>query len=110
MRLSRPDSEFIGDDQGPLGEVEYICIAADLLQQMFSELQAQAASNSLLARAMAGREWYAQDCLWTLHEIASLLAGVIDHPTAILLKQRAIALVGVLSDEFSDLTLGVVDE
>jgi hypothetical protein len=110
MYLSTPDSEIIEDDiEGPLGEMEYICIAADLLQQMFSELQSLATNNTRLAHAMADREWHAQDRLWTLRETADLLMCVKDHSTAIPLKRKATVLIGSLSDELDELTLSVVD-
>jgi hypothetical protein len=75
--------------------VEYTCIAADLLQQMFSELQALAATHSRLARAMAGSERYA--------------LCVKDHSTAISLKRNATVLKRWLSDELHELSLSVDD-
>jgi hypothetical protein len=109
MHLSTPESELIEDIEGPLGEMEYIWIAADLLQQMFSELQSLATNNTRLAHAMAGREWHAQDRLWTLRETAHLLMCVKDHSMAIPLKRQATVLIGSLSDELDELTLSVVD-
>jgi hypothetical protein len=108
MCLSRSDSGLIEGTQRPLGDAAYIRISADLLQQMFSELQTLATSNSRLSRAMAGREWHAQDRLWTLHETADKLLRVNDHSVTTSLKCRAIALIASLSDEFDELMPCVV--
>jgi hypothetical protein len=89
----------------PLGEVEYICIAADLLQQMFDELRSLATGDPELAQALAKRGSDAYTCLWTLHETVDLMLGADDSSVEVALKRCATALISWLSDEFNDLTL-----
>jgi hypothetical protein len=96
---------LVGDITDPLDEVEYICIAADLLQQMFSGLRALAANNTRLARALSIRGSNARARLCTLHEIVGMLMGVEDRLAAAPLRRRATALISWLSDEIDELSL-----
>jgi hypothetical protein len=89
----------------PLDELEYIRIAADMLQQLFSELRSLATSNPGLARALSSRGADARARLWTLHEIVDLLMGVDDLSMAVPLRRRATALISWLSNELDELTL-----
>jgi hypothetical protein len=91
--------------EAPPDEVEYICIAAYLLQQMFSKLRTLAGNNTDLARAMSSRGSDARDRLCALHETVDLLMGVDDDSTAVPLRRRATALISWLSDEIDELTL-----
>jgi hypothetical protein len=105
MRLPLPHSRNLEETEGPLSAVDYICAAADLLQQMFSELQSLAARNPVLARALSKHESDASAHLWTLHETIRLLLDVDDYSTALPLSRRATALISWLSDEIDELTL-----
>jgi hypothetical protein len=85
--------------------VEYICLAADLLQQMFSELRSLAIDHPEFARALSSRWSDARARLWTLHEIVGLLRRGDDPSTAGQLMRRATALISWLSARIDELTL-----
>jgi hypothetical protein len=92
--------------EDPKDEVECLGIAADLLEQMFSALQALAANNAALARAMASRGPDALDHLSALHNaVELLLTDLDDRSIALPLRRRAKALISWLSREFDELTL-----
>jgi hypothetical protein len=95
----------VDQTEEPLDEVEYIRIAADLLQQMFSELRSLAASNTGLARALFSRGVDVRARLWTLHETVESLNGVDDLSMAIPLSRRATSLISWLSDAVDELAL-----
>jgi hypothetical protein len=105
MRSTTTNRRLVEHTEDPPDAVEYICIATDLLQQMFSELQSLAANNTDLARAMSRRGSDVRDRLWTLHETADLLRSVNDHSIAVTLRRRATALISWLSAEIDELTL-----
>ena len=94
----------------PLDEVEYICIAADLLEQMFSELQSLATRNPGLARALSSRGSDTCLRLWTLRETIELLLGVDDFSNAVPLRRRATALISWLSDDIDQLALSATSD
>ncbi len=110
--MHRPsfNRRFIGRAQQPFKEVECICIAADLLQQMLTELLTLATNNAGLARAMEDRLLYARDRLQRLRQTAGLLIGVDDEAIALALQRRASALITSLSDEFDELSLYAIDD
>jgi hypothetical protein len=110
MRSPLSHIGIVEETEEPLSAVEYICIAADLLQQMFSELQSLATRKPGLARAVSDRESDASAQLWTLHETIKLLLVVDDVSTALPLSRRATALISWLSDEIDDLTLCATED
>jgi hypothetical protein len=94
-----------GHTEEPLDEVEYICIAADLLHQMLFELQSLATRSPGLARALTDRGSDACARLCTLRETVELLLGIDDLSMAVPLRRRATALISWLSAEIDELTL-----
>jgi hypothetical protein len=108
-RTSKRSTPFnlgsVEDPEEPLDEVEYIRLAADLLQKLFSELQALTARNPGLARALSSRGADARAGLLTLHETVDLLMGVDDISMAVPLRRRATSLISWLSNEVDELTL-----
>jgi hypothetical protein len=103
MRSNRSNFDLVEHTDEPLDEVDYICIAADLLQQMLSELRWLATGNADLADALSGRGSDLGALLWTLHETVELLIGAHDPSMAIPQRRRAIALISWLSHEFDAL-------
>jgi hypothetical protein len=91
--------------EDPPDAMEYICIATDLLQQMFSALQSLATSNTDLARAMSTRESVIRHRLWTLHGTVDLLLRGQDESPIGALMRRATALISWLSAETDELAL-----
>jgi hypothetical protein len=88
-----------------LDEVEYLCIAADLLEQLFSELRSLAIDHPEFARALSSRGSDAPARLWTLHEIVGLLSRGVDRSSAAQLTRRATALISWLSAKLDEMTL-----
>src|SRR5882757_8834365 len=88
----------------PLDDVEYILIAADLLHQMFVELQSLSTCNANLARVWSGHGSEAYTHLRILQETIDRLSGVDDLWVAAPLIRRATALISWLSDEIDELT------
>jgi hypothetical protein len=88
-----------------LDAVEYLCLAADLLEQLFSELRSLAIDHPEFARALSSRGPDARARLWTLHEIVGLLRRSDDPSTAGQLTRRATALISWLSAKIDELTL-----
>jgi hypothetical protein len=78
MYSTTSNRPYFDPAEEPLDDAEYICMAADLLQQMFSELILLAASDTGLAGAMNRRGAYARDRLARLHETVRLLTGIDD--------------------------------
>jgi hypothetical protein len=105
MRSTPSKVGLVDHPEDPLDDVEYICIAADLLHKMFVELQSLAASNPNLARAWCGHGSDAYAHLRTLQETIERLFGVDDLWVATPLIRRATALISWLSDEINELTL-----
>jgi hypothetical protein len=91
--------------EDPTDEVECFGIAADLLQQMFSALQALAPNNAALARAIASRGPDALDRLSTLHKVVNLLTELDDRSIDLPLRRRATALISWLTGAIDELTL-----
>jgi hypothetical protein len=105
MRLTPSNVGISDPTEETLDEVEYICIAADLLRQMFVELQSLATRNPRLARALSCRGSDAHTHLRALCETIDRLLGVDDLSVAVPLRRRATALISSLSDEIDELTL-----
>jgi hypothetical protein len=103
---STPSNGGIADhSEALLDDVEYICIAADLLHLMLVELQSLPVCNSTLARAWSdhGSEAYAH--LQTLQETIERLLCIDDRWVAAPLIHRATALISWLSDDINELIL-----
>ena len=104
MRSTIPHSDLseqLADDS--LDEVDYLCVATDLLQQMFTELQSLALRDPAFARAVSVRGSQARARLLKLQEtIVQLLISEAPSAAA-LLERRACALVSSLSDEIDTL-------
>jgi hypothetical protein len=88
----------------PLAQVEYIRIAADLLDQLFSEIRTLAIDHPEFARALSNRSSDARARLQTLNGIVSLLVRG-EPSTAGQLTRRATALISGLSATIDELTL-----
>jgi hypothetical protein len=88
-----------------LDEVAYLCIAADLLEQLFSELRSLAVDHPEFAHALSSRGPDAQARLWTLHQIVELLSRSDDPLSAAQLTRRATMLISWLSAKLDELTL-----
>jgi hypothetical protein len=105
MRTASPQAPTPDDPEEPLTELQFVCRAADLLQQMFTGLQWLATENPSLAYTMFDGESDAylrlQSLLETIHE----LLGVDDLSVAIPLRRRAASLIWWLSDEIDRLML-----
>jgi hypothetical protein len=107
----RASSRPLGlDREEPLDEVDYICIAAGLLQKMFEEIRALAQTSSALAREIALRESLLRADLRTLNMIVEVLSSQEDVLAAIELRRRASALISRLWDALDSLTSHAIGE
>lgn len=97
----RQPAEQLADDS--LDEMDYLCAAADLLDQLFTELQSLALRDPAFARAVSVRESYARGSLLTLQETIIQLLRDESSSAATLLGRQACALVSSLSDEIDTL-------
>jgi light-regulated signal transduction histidine kinase (bacteriophytochrome) len=88
-----------------LTEIDYICIAADLLTEMTSELQSLERDNRrvILTMAMAGHDLRAR--LHSLSGAVELLTSSRDQIARAELCQRAKALIFQLARELEQLAL-----
>jgi hypothetical protein len=104
MRSAPSKVEIADHSEAPLDDVEYICIAADLLHVMLVELQSLPKCNPTLARAWSaqGSEAYAQ--LQTLQETIERLFCLSDLWVAAPLIHRATVLISRLSENINALT------
>jgi hypothetical protein len=105
MRSTPSNVGLIEQTEELVDELEYICIAAELLQQMLSELRSLATSNPGLDRALSSRGSEVGARLWRLRETIDLLSGIDDLSMTVPLRRRATALISWLSDEIDALTL-----
>jgi hypothetical protein len=106
--MKSTNSQFLlaeGLTEESLDEVAYLCIAADLLEQLFSELRSLAIDHPQFARALSSRGPDAQTRLWTLRQIVGLLSRGDDPLSAAQLTRRATALISWLSANLDELTL-----
>ena len=94
----------------PSDALEYICIAADMLQQMFYALQSLAKNHPDLACEMSSREPAMRHRLWTLRGTVDLLLSVKDEGEVTRLMRRAIGLISWLSSETDELALCAAGE
>jgi hypothetical protein len=102
MRASSRPLEL--DREEPLDEVDYICIAADLLQKMFEEIRSLAQTSPALAREIALRESLVRADLRTLNMIVEVLSSHEDALAAMQVRRRASALISRLWDALDSLT------
>jgi hypothetical protein len=105
MRTTTTKPQLVEQTEESRDAVEYVCIATDLLQQMFSELLSLAANNTGLAHAISTRESDLRIRLWTLHETVTTLVSVNDQSTDVTLTRRATALISWISAEIDELAL-----
>ena len=88
----------------PLDQVEYIRIAADLLEQLFSEIRSLAIDHPEFARALSNRSSDVCARLRTLNGIVGLLVRG-EPSSAGQLTRRATALISV---SYAHLTLPTI--
>jgi len=105
MRTTTTNPQLVEHTEDPLDAVEHICIATNLLHQMFFELRSLAMNDADLARAMSSRESVMRDRLYTLNQTAYQLVSLYDYSIAVTLKRRATLLISWLSAEIDDLAL-----
>jgi hypothetical protein len=105
MHSTRFNRGSLEDPDDPKDVVECLAIAADLLQQMFSALQALAANCAGLARAMTIRGPDVLDRLSMLHKAVDLLTALDDRSMASSSRRLATVLIAWLSDEIDELAL-----
>jgi hypothetical protein len=106
MRSKIPHVRLIKQPlESVLNEVDYIEVAADLLQQMFSKLQSLALRHAEFAGVMSIRGPHAHARLLALQETIDVLARADSPEAADQLKRRAGALIVRLADEFDALVL-----
>jgi hypothetical protein len=91
--------------ENSLDVVEYVCIAADLLETMFSELRSLEVATRQFTRAMSSHGSEMQVRLSILRETADLLTHGTDPSTEAKLRGRATQLISWLSREINALTL-----
>ena len=93
------------DTEDSLDVVEYVCIAADLLETVFAELRSLGIATRQFTRAMSSHESGMLARLSILHETAGLLMHETDPFTEAKLRGRATQLISWLSREIDELTL-----
>jgi signal transduction histidine kinase len=87
----------------PNAEIDYICIAADLLQRMMSELKCLETNNSRLTLAMATAGHDLRQRLHGLLRTVDLLTSTDDASVAAELNTKAKALIHRLAGELEQL-------
>jgi signal transduction histidine kinase len=87
----------------PKAEIDYICIAADLLQRMMSELKCLETNNSRLTLAMASAGHDLRQRLHALLRTVDLLTSADDATVAADLNTKAKALIHRLAGELEQL-------
>jgi hypothetical protein len=110
MRSMKSNSCLVEKHEESPDAVQYICIAADLLQQMFFELCSLALNNPDLACAMSNRDSVLRYRLWVLCETATQLVRAEDAPVDVTLMRRATTLISWVSGEIDELTLCAVSD
>lgn len=104
MRAPTTNRRLVQQTNNPDG-LEYMCIAADLLQKMFSELCAIAADDADLTRVLSYSAPGIQCRLRRLHESVDVLVTVHDPVTNLALMRRATTLISWLWSEIDELAL-----
>jgi hypothetical protein len=84
-------------------DIDYICIATDLLTKMMSELQSLEFSSWRLTLAMATAAHDLRQWLHTLAETVELLTSTQDAVRSAELSRRAISLIYQLAEELEQL-------
>jgi signal transduction histidine kinase len=92
-------------DDSNQAEVDYICIAGDLLRRMMSELQSAVAGNARLGLAMATAGHDLRQRLHSLLGTVDLLSSADSPARAGDLARRAKAMIFRLANELEDLAL-----
>lgn len=96
---------LMGDPQCSSDVVEYIRIAAELLRELFCELQCLAIGNAALASAMLARDEPVRHRFEMLQRSVALLLSVEDEWIDVTLVRRSTSLISLLSAEIDDLAL-----
>jgi hypothetical protein len=108
MRSMKSNSCLVEQTEESPDAVQYICIAADLLRQIFAELRSLALNNRNLARAMSNRDSVLRHRLWVLCETANLLVRADHGAVDVSLMRRATTLISWVSAEIDQLALCAV--
>ena len=103
MHATRINVPTIEQADEPLEAVEYVCIAADLLQQMFFELQSLSVTYDDLAAVMPSHDSEMRDRLWALSQIADDLTSIHDQALDATLMAQAMVLISSLSADIDKL-------
>jgi hypothetical protein len=113
MRTPTANRKLVEQSDDPPDALEYICVAADLLQRMFTELCALAANDADLARVLSCSTSGIHDRLRRLHEAVDVLVTFHDPATNLALMRRTTTLISWLwseIDELAFLAAGEEDE
>jgi len=92
-------------DAPQLTEVDYICVAADLLTKMLSELQSLELDSLRLNLSMAAA---GRDLRQPLHELRAIVERLTSSPDCVgraALRQRAKSLIFRLATELEELAV-----
>jgi hypothetical protein len=103
MRTPTANRKLVEESDNPPDALEYICIAADLLQRMFSELCALAANDEELERALSCSTSGIHDRLGRLQEAVDVLVTFQDPATHLALVRRTTTLISWLWSEIDEL-------
>lgn len=103
MQVASSKSHTLSDPEELLTDIQYLCEATDLLQQMFVELQLLAARNPPLAYTMFDGESDAFLHMRTLLETIDTLLCVKDLKDIDPLRRRAATLISWLSIQVNKL-------
>ena len=110
MRSVTPHPRIIEYADDSLEVVADICIATDLLQELFSGLRSVASTNPDLAAEMSSRESTMLDRLRTLNQTADQLLSLNDFSTAAALMGRAKLLISSLSADIDEVAMWATDD
>jgi hypothetical protein len=103
MRAPTTNRNLVEQSDDSPDAFEYICIAADLLQKLFTELCALAANDADLARVLSCSTLGIPDRLRRLHEAVHVLMTFHDPATKVALMRRATILISWLWPEIEEL-------
>jgi hypothetical protein len=103
MRTPTANRKLVEQSVDPTDALEYICIAADLLQRMFTELCALAANDADLERALSCSTSGTRDRLRRLQEAVDVLVTYHDPATHFSLMRRTTTLISWLWSEIDEL-------
>jgi hypothetical protein len=105
MRTPTANRKLMEQSDDPPDALEYICIAADLLQRMFTKLCALAANDADLGRALSCSTSGIHDRLRRLQEAVDVLVTFHDPVIHFALMRRITTLILWLSSAMDELAL-----